>query len=320
MNITFHYPPELLNLLVDTIPRLCRSKQDTLLFLKGAGISDDLTSDLRKRLHVDRQSITKFEIVRSLLTRLNERGEAALRERREVIKRVVEFDDFSACWDNDRLEAQGLVAQIQRLVNVKDSFTRMSNERERERQQVVAGREEEMRRTQERRRAIEETKTELFALFGEADPKKRGKALETVLNQLFQVYGISVREAFTLTGDEGEGVIEQLDGVIELDGHLYFVEMKWWKKPLGVPEISQHLVRIYHRPQARAIVISASEYTAPAVATCKEALVKGKVVTLCTLREFVTLLETHDDLREFLRAKVNATIVDKDPFPSIDMR
>lgn len=318
MDITFHYPPELLNLLVDTIPRLCRSKQDTLLFLKGAGIADDLIGDLRRRLQADRQSITKFEIVRTVLTRLNERGEATLRERREVVKRVVEFDDFSACWNNDRLEAQGLVSQIQRLVNVKDSFTRMSNERERERQQVIARRDAEMRRTQERLRAIEETKTEFFALFGETDPNKRGKALETVLNRLFKVYSISVSEAFTLTGDAGEGVIEQIDGVIELDGHLYFVELKWWNAPLGVPQISQHLVRIYHRAQARAIVISASEYTAPAIATCKEALVNGKVVTLCTLQELVALLDAGRDLREFLRSKVNTTIVEKNPFPRIE--
>ena len=31
-DITFHYPPELFNLLVDTIPLLSRSKKDVLLF------------------------------------------------------------------------------------------------------------------------------------------------------------------------------------------------------------------------------------------------------------------------------------------------
>ncbi len=315
MNITFHYPPELMNLLIDTIPRLCRSKRDTLLFLQGAGVADELMNDLRRKVQSDRQGITKFEIVRTVLTRLNERGEACLRERREVLKRVTEFDDFSACWENDRLEAQGLVSQIQRLVNVKDSFTRMKDEREWARQQSISKREEESRQAQERQQAISKMKEEFFALFAESDAKKRGKALEGVLNRLFQVYDISVREAFTLTGDEGEGIVEQVDGVIELDGHLYFVEMKWWNKPLGVPEISQHLVRIYHRPEARAIVISASEYTGPAIKICKEALVKGKVVTLCILQELVMLLETQDDLRGFLRRKVETTIVDKNPFP-----
>ena len=30
-----------------------------------------------------------------------------------------------------------------------------------------------------------------------------------------------------LRGSEGEGVLEQIDGVIEFGGHLYLVEMKW---------------------------------------------------------------------------------------------
>lgn len=319
MDISFHYPPELLNLLVDTVPLLCRSKKDTLLFLRGAGVAESILADLAAKVQTDRSQITKFDIVRTVLSRVNERGEAALRERREIVKRIVEFEDFSTCWESDRLKAQGLVAQIQRLVNVKDAFTRMSNERERERQQVVAQREEETRQAQERRTAIDVVKAALFALFGEANPSKRGKALEAVLNRLFQVYGISIREAFALTGDDGEGVVEQVDGVIELDAHLHFVEMKWWKEPLGVPEISQHLVRIYHRPHSHAIVVSASEYTAPAVATCKESLIQGKVVTLCTLKEFVLVLEAGADLAAFLRRKVQATIIDKSPFSEVSI-
>ena len=51
-----------------------------------------------------------------ILCRLNDAGEPALALRREVIKRVSEFDDFSSCWDNDCYKEQGLVAQIQRLV------------------------------------------------------------------------------------------------------------------------------------------------------------------------------------------------------------
>lgn len=105
MDITFHYPPDLLGLLVDTIPRLCPSKQDTLLFLRGAGVSDAMTADLTEIVLRNRHEITKYEIVRSVLSRLNERGESTLRERREIIKRVVEYEDFSACWESDRLKA-----------------------------------------------------------------------------------------------------------------------------------------------------------------------------------------------------------------------
>ena len=46
--LTLHYPPELLNFLVDTIPILCRSKKDLPLFFKGAGIDSILTNDKDK--------------------------------------------------------------------------------------------------------------------------------------------------------------------------------------------------------------------------------------------------------------------------------
>ena len=133
MDITFHYPPDLLALLIDAIPRLCRGKADVIMFFRGAGVDQTLFSDLERRVRFDRSSIGKHEIARTVLERLNQRGEATLRERREVVKRVVEFEDFSACWDNDRLIAQGLVAQVRKLVDVKDSFTRMKDERETER-------------------------------------------------------------------------------------------------------------------------------------------------------------------------------------------
>lgn len=79
MDIIYHYPPELLSLLVDTIPLLCRSKKDTIIFLRGAGVSTGITSDIEQRVFYDRDNITKYEIVRTVLTRLNEKGEATLK-------------------------------------------------------------------------------------------------------------------------------------------------------------------------------------------------------------------------------------------------
>ncbi len=38
MSEVYHYSPELLQLLVDTIEVLCRSKRDVILFFRGAGV------------------------------------------------------------------------------------------------------------------------------------------------------------------------------------------------------------------------------------------------------------------------------------------
>lgn len=320
MDNSFHYPPELFGLLVEVIPRLCRTKKDTLIFLKGAGVPSSYLSDLEEIVRTKRDEINKFEIVRTVLTRLNEKGEATLRERREIVKRVVEFEEFSICWDEERLKAQGLVSQVQKLVNVKDSFTRMKNERDHERKQILAEKEKELASRKRKREAIESIKNELFAIFGEKNPNVRGKKLEGILNRWFAEAGIGVRKAFEVVGPESEGIVEQIDGVIDLDGHLYFVEMKWWKDPLGVPEISQHLSRVFLRAEARALIISASSYTTAAIVTCRDALAFQKIVTLCTLKEMVEVLEYQADLAEFLKRKVQATIMEKNPFPEVGIQ
>jgi hypothetical protein len=265
----------------------------------------------------NKDSISKYEIVRQIIAELNTKGETCLRERREILKRVVEYESFTSCWPGDQLKARGLVAEVQKVVNVKDSFTRIANEHEAERQAHKAAKQVEFEKANKKKQDIAKIRSDLFALFSEINRHKRGKALEGVLNSLFKIYGIHIREAFTLNGEEKEGIVEQIDGVVEIDGHLYFVEMKWWEKPIGVPEISQHLVRVYHRPEGRAIIISASDFTEPAVATCKDALLQQKVVVLCTLQEFVMLLEGEGDLVQFLKDKIHSAIIDRKPYTKL---
>lgn len=317
MNVIHHYPPELLNLLIDTIPLLFRSKKDVLTFFHGAGVPPSFTQDLLLQVETNRQGITKYEIVRQVLIRLNDRGDATLRERREVIKRVVEFEDFSTCWPSDQLKAKGLLAEIRRVVDVKDSFKRMQQAQEAERNMRLEEEKRKANALKEKQAKLGEVKRELYSLFAESNPQARGKKLEGVLNSLFALHGILVREAFQRIADAGEGVVEQIDGVISLDGDIYLVEMKWWNKPLGTGEVSQHLVRVFTRNCARGILIANPSYTDPAIVICRESLSR-MVVTLCTLQEIVLLLEQERDLKDFLRAKVRAAIIDKNPFNQIE--
>lgn len=310
--ISHHYPPELLNLLVDAIPLLCRSKRDVLVFFKGAGVASTITADFSQKVQTDKDSVNKYEIVREILIRLNDKGDATLRERREVLKRVVEFEDFSTCWPNDQLKAKGLVGEIRRVVDVKDSFGRMRLEREVERKLRIDPEQQRRAALNERKAKLELVKKDLYALFGMTDAQKRGKQLEGVLNRLFAIGGILVRQAFARVALTGEGVIEQIDGVIEIDGEIYLVELKWWDKPLGTGEVSQHLVRVFSRNCARGLLISYSGYTEPAVAICRESL-SQMVVALSGLDEIVKLLEREDDLVDFLKRKVRAAVIDKNP-------
>ncbi|WP_446645324.1 hypothetical protein ACSAM1_14185 [Xanthomonas citri pv. bilvae] len=165
----FHYPPEVFNLLVDAIPLLCRSKKDVVLFFQGAGVVQDDLAEVARTVSVDPGSINKYEIARNVLTSVNARGDSGLGARREIIKRIVEFEEFSTCWPNDQFKAKGVVADLRRIVNVKDSFTRMKQERDPEREQLVARQRAEQAAAAEKRAKIEDVSKRLFTLFAMDD-------------------------------------------------------------------------------------------------------------------------------------------------------
>lgn len=317
MDDRFHYPPDVFNLLVDTIPLLCKGKDDVLLFLRGAGVPSDDLVEMQSKVRADRKSVSKFAIVRDVLEKLNKRGDAGLGPRREVIKRVVEFEHFSMCWDSDVHKAKANVSDLARIVNHRDSFTRMNQQREAAQADVTATARAEREAATEKRRKIQDVRDRLNGLFGmDAEPQKRGKLLEGVLNDLFRVHGILVREDFKRQDPTGSVVVEQVDGVIEFEGCIYLVEMKWLSTPVGVPELSSHMMRLFAREGVRGIFISNSYFAASAIAECVTHS-NNKVMALCTLREIVMLLLNERDIVALLRRKVQAAILDKKPFVEI---
>lgn len=106
-NAPYHYPPDLVALLIDAIPVLHRSKKDVLGFFRGSGVTEAHLVDLRRKVEADRDSINKYEIVRTVIDRVNQQGEAGLGVRREILRRVVEWEDFSTCWPDEVLQAEG---------------------------------------------------------------------------------------------------------------------------------------------------------------------------------------------------------------------
>jgi hypothetical protein len=133
----FHYPPDIFDLLVNTIPLLSRGKKGVILFLRGAGVTEEDLAEVSLVVNTNPAEPNKFEIVRQVLTKLNARGDSGLRPRREIIKRVSEFESFESCWPADQYKAKGLVASVREAVNAKDSFTRMKQERDAEREQEM---------------------------------------------------------------------------------------------------------------------------------------------------------------------------------------
>ncbi len=310
----YYYPPELLSLLVDTIPLLCRSKTDVVVFFRGAGAPENLLKPRSEQLSADAKSLNKYQIARTVIEGLNARGDSTLAPRREVIRRIVELEDFSSCWPGDQLKAKGAVSDVRRIVNVKDSFTRMKQERDNEKFEAQAAAQVERAAALARKKVIGELRDQLFALFAMDDrPQARGKQLELVLNGLFRVHGVLVHEDFKRRDPDSSTVLEQIDGVIALDGTIYLVEMKWLKDPVGIADFSPHLVRLFGRANASGIFISNSEFTEPVLKECASAL-NQRTMFLCSLQEIVMLLQNETDLLALLRKKSQAAVVSKQPF------
>ncbi len=66
--------------------------------------------------------------------------------------------------------------------------------------------------------------------FVQLTPQARGYAFETLLRDLFNVFGLEAREPFRLKG-------EQIDGSFLLQGETYLVEAKWQDAPTGVADL-----------------------------------------------------------------------------------
>jgi restriction endonuclease Mrr len=314
MNDVFHYPPDLFDLLVQTIPLLNRSKESVLLFFKGAGINENLFSDITQQVRFNKESTTKFAICRRIIERINENTEKYLRERQEILKRVTEFEAFSTCWENDQLKARGLVSEIQRVVHIKDSFTRMKQERDNEHEKHKKEYEQRLKQSEERKRRIEEIGKNLSSLFFETNAQKRGKLFESVLNSYFSVFDILLKEDFKRTGNPGDGIVEQIDGIIEFDNKIFFVEMKWKNESIGSSDIYTHLGRIYHRTNAHGIFISASGYAPSALEAAKEALAGNALLVFFDVEEFVSIIEKGIDFRRYLKKKMEIAIIEKNPY------
>lgn len=271
-----------------------------------------MLADLASQVAQNRDGISKFQIARTVLVRLNEAGDTMIGPRRTVLRRITETESFESCWPDNRLEAKGLVAEVRDIVNRRDAFTRMQAERDRERAERIRVRDAEIEANRKKRLERETIRADLGALFSEPNHYQRGKRLEGVLNGMFALDGMSVREAFTVTGDEGKGIMEQIDGLVELDGSLYLVEMKWLQTPVGPGDMGSHFSRVFLRHAACGLFISASGFTDAAIAQSTTALTRMTSV-LCDLEEIVRLLEHEADTRGYFREKVQVAIAERRP-------
>jgi restriction system protein len=169
----YHFRSELIELLTSVVPLLNKSKRGVLTFFSGCGVPAAMLADLDER--VVHSTVGKYEIARTVLTRISDGGDALLRPRREVIRQVTGFGDFGQCWPDDQLKAKGLVSDVRKYVNVRDSFTRMQQAEEGHRLQEIRQRREAAEAKQRRRDDLAALRTRLAGLGSISNAPQRGR-------------------------------------------------------------------------------------------------------------------------------------------------
>ncbi len=150
----YHFPPDVFSAVVDAVPLLTRSKREVVLFFQGCGVDRKYLSVIQRRIDTDK-GYSKYHTTRDVLTYVNEVGDARLGQRRQVMKRITEWDDFSSCYPDNQLKAQGAVALVRQLVNKKDSFTRIQQQHDEELRKHRDAKNAELSAAAEKRRQLQ---------------------------------------------------------------------------------------------------------------------------------------------------------------------
>lgn len=272
----------------------------------------DMLDSHRALLSSNKDAFKKHIVTRVVLTDLNRMQNTRIKERREVLKRVSEFENFSACWESDREPARTHVRDVRDLIHVKDSFAKMEQVATQERQARMKAAKAEADAKLQSQKILRQIGSDLGALFSLTDRHARGKALEGVLNRLCKHAGILIEEDFTVRNDD-ETIVEQIDGAIKFENHTHLVEMKWHTANLGPGDVARHVVRVCGRPETRGILISNTPLTPGALQVVQDGL-KERVFFLIDLEEVVQLISREIPLQELLRAKSEAAEIHRNPY------
>lgn len=293
---SYHYPPDVLELLVDTIPRIIKTKAALLDFFEQAGAPEGLMTEWRAKLNRDRMGTSKYHLARGLLQGLNALGDEARPVRHEVLRRLARHADFSAGWEDDRERAEELVARIRELAGEADAHTWHADcEPARTRRDAYYT---WLKHTENRREALDAVKRDLYQAFGVTEPAERSVILGSLLPRLFTCHGLPIRQASTASPLSDAALL------MDFDGTRYLVELRWTDRPLDFRQLAPHLVTLYGCPDLRGLLISSSGFTPQAIRDLGSILPLRLV--LCPLQEIVLLLEEGRDLNKLLRTKVQA--------------
>lgn len=144
--------------------------------------------------------------------------------------------------------------------------------------------------------ALMQLKDEFLQLVRQENRNAAGLALEKLLNQLFDVFGLKPRQPFRVVG-------EQIDGSFLLDGQVYLLESKWEKEPLSESALLVFRGKIEGKSTfTRGVFIALNDISIPA----RDAITRGKSPSFFVMNghDLLMILSETVSLPDFLRTRV----------------
>jgi len=143
--------------------------------------------------------------------------------------------------------------------------------------------------------------------FAQLAPQQRGYAFETLLRDLFNVFGLQAREPFRLKG-------EQIDGSFVLQGETYLIEAKWQAAQTGVADLHTFHGKLEQKAAwTRGLFVSNSGFTDDGLA----AFGRGKRVICMDGLDLFDTLNRELPLDHVLESKVRRAAETGLPFARV---
>lgn len=286
------YPPDLIEALKDALRSIYWYKRQLRSFLENSRVPTEIVAQQQWNDPQEYKAIIVDKVVNALVMK----GDEAIGPIRELIRHVVEMNDFSHLLKEDegrrlKKEAEVNVERLRQLVLQHNAKIRRQKE-EREGRVKAA---EQRSQAKSRFTLVEQLKARFYEIVATSNPQERGRKLEPFLFDLFDAFDLQPRGAFSLRG-------EQIDGAFEMDGGRFLMEAKWEKSPIGAREIRSFKEQVEGKlDNTLGLFISINGFTDEGV----EAVQRSRPnLILLDGEDLSAVLEGLIDLRDLLNRKL----------------
>ena len=158
--------------------------------------------------------------------------------------------------DDKVREAKSALAAVRA---VTQQYSELAAARESILRQAERSREQEFARRLHDEK-LSDLRDRFLAMHASADPQQRGRDFERFLNELFQLWDLDARAAYS--NDH-----EQIDGAFTFRTDDYILEARWWATALGPKEVNDFKVKVDGKARnTLGLCVSISGFTDGAIA------------------------------------------------------